>query len=220
MKHFAIIVAGGVGRRVNAEIPKQFLLLDAEPVLFHTLRAFHSSRHQPKLIVVLPEDQIKVWNELCVMHDFQLIHTIVSGGKERFHSVKNGLEKVSIPSIVAVHDGARPLVSAELIDKTFDVCAEKGNAIPTISSTDSIRYVGEVIRRDKVLLIQTPQVFDSAALKTAYEQTFSDLFTDDSSVYEKSGNTLHFIEGEKRNIKITFSEDVLLAEYYLKNNAL
>ena len=217
MKYFAVIVAGGSGKRLPSETPKQFLLLNGQPALFYSIRAFQQCRQQPEIIVVLPPDLIGYWSELCKKYNFKLTHTVVPGGNERFHSVKNGLASVDAAGIVAIHDGARPVVSTELIDNAFEAAEKYGNSIPALVPSESVRYDGESIDRNKVFLIQTPQVFEAKLIKNAYEQPYNESFTDDSTVFEKYGHALHFIEGEKSNIKITWPADLLLAEHYLKN---
>lgn len=216
MKYFAVIVAGGSGKRLPSDTPKQFLLINGQPALFYTIRAFQQCRHQPEIIVVLPPDLIGYWNDLCKQHNFQLTHTIVPGGSERFHSVKNGLASVGAAGMVAIHDGARPVVSCELIDNAYKAAEQYGNSIPALAPSESVRFDGKNIDRNKVLLIQTPQVFEAILIKDAYEQPYNESFTDDSTVFEKSGHALHFIEGEKTNLKITWPDDILFAEHYLK----
>ena len=123
MKKIALIVAGGKGERMNADIPKQFLLLNDLPILMHTLNAFTDF---DKRILVLPQSQIENWKTLCGEYNFALKHMLVAGGINRFGSVKNGLRKVDEGSIVAIHDGVRPLISKNLTKKT-NCHHKKGN---------------------------------------------------------------------------------------------
>jgi 2-C-methyl-D-erythritol 4-phosphate cytidylyltransferase len=145
----------------------------------------------------------------------------VTGGQTRFESVRNGLQAVQTPALVAVHDGVRPLVSKETIARCFDAAAEKQAVIPVIDLVDSLRQVTEngnqAVDRSAYKLVQTPQVFDAALLKKAYEQHFSDLFTDDASVVEALGAKIHLVEGNRENIKITTGFDLELAEVLLKS---
>lgn len=217
----AIIVAGGKGERMNADIPKQFLEIKARPILMHTLGVFRKYDAAMQLILVLPAVQIDFWKELCKKHAFKLEHTIVNGGQTRFESVKNGLQRVELPALVAVHDGVRPLVSVETIERCFAAAQEFDSAIPVIDLVDSIRQVtaeGSVsVDRTAYKLVQTPQVFDGGLLKKAYEQEFSALFTDDASVVENMGRKIHLVEGNRENIKITTAMDLEMAEVILKS---
>lgn len=224
MKYFAIIVAGGSGTRMNADLPKQFLPLQGKPILMHTIAAFHACTLEPEVIVVLNIQQHQYWEELCKVYNFDIPHQLVSGGQERFHSVSNGLQAIKGNGIVAIHDAVRPLISPELIRRCFEVAAEKGNAVVGLQPTDSIRRINangrsEAIKRNMVALIQTPQAFDIKTLRKAYLQPFRNDFTDDASVVEHMGTEIHLIEGERSNIKITFKEDMEIAKYYLTKKA-
>jgi 2-C-methyl-D-erythritol 4-phosphate cytidylyltransferase len=215
----AIIVAGGKGERMNANIPKQFLEIQGKPILMHTLEAFHRFDSAMKLILVLPALQIDFWRNLCSKHNFTLSHQIVEGGNARFYSVKNSLEAIKTPSLVAVHDGVRPLVSMETIQRCFDAAEEFNAAIPVVGLVDSIRQLTESgsvsIDRSSYKLVQTPQVFDAELLKKAYEQEYSALFTDDASVVEALGKHVQLVEGNRENIKITTELDLKIAEALL-----
>lgn len=215
MKYFAIIVAGGMGTRMESEVPKQFMLLKNEPVLFHSIIAFSKSIYNPEIIVVLPSGLQNEWNALCEKYQFEIPHLLADGGKERFHSVKNGLNLMEGKGFVAVHDAARPVLSTALIDQCFTSANEYGNAVPACSPVDSIRLNGKAINRSEVLLIQTPQTFEINQLKKAYETEYSATFTDDASVFEHAGGTLHFIAGERSNIKLTWPHDWMLAQSLL-----
>lgn len=224
MKYFAIIVAGGSGTRMNAELPKQFLPLQGKPILMHTIAAFHACSLNPEIFLVLNIHQHGYWGKLCEQYKFNIPHTLVSGGQERFHSVSNGLRSIKGEGIVAVHDAVRPLVSPLLIRTCFEVAAEKGNAVVGIQPTDSLRKIdekggNEAVDRRKVVLIQTPQAFETKKLRKAYEQPFRNVFTDDASVVEHLGTAINLIEGDRTNIKITFIEDLDIAEYYLTKKA-
>ncbi len=219
MKRYAILVGGGSGKRMNAGVPKQFLLLNGFPVLMHTLNAFYKSDYAPELVLVLNVHQHQYWEDLCKQFNFAVPHTLVKGGNERFDSVKNGLKVIKGNALVAVHDAVRPLVSNELICRSFDDAEAYGNSVAAIKSTDSIRQTAEhgtvAVKRDNIYLVQTPQTFSSTLLKKAYAQPWRAEFTDDASVAEKAGSLIHITEGEKRNIKITWPEDIALAEIYL-----
>ena len=215
----AIIVAGGKGVRMQTDIPKQFIELNGTPILMHTLEVFHSYDPLIQLILVLPASQIDFWNDLCEEYSFHLKHQVVEGGPDRFSSVKNGLDTIPVHSLVAVHDGVRPLVSVETITRCFDEAEKHGTAIPVIDPVDSIRQVTEngnqSVDRSAYKLVQTPQIFDSEILKKAYNQDFSPLFTDDASVVEAGGTEIRLVEGNRENIKITSRFDLELAEWLL-----
>ena len=117
MKKIALIVAGGKGVRMNASIPKQFLLLKNIPVLMHTLKKFS---HLDKIFLVLPKTQIEYWKFICSKYNFKTPHITIEGGETRFHSVKKGLEKIDNNVVVAIHDGVRPLISTKLIDNLIN----------------------------------------------------------------------------------------------------
>lgn len=219
-KSYAIIVAGGSGTRMQAILPKQFLLLNGRPVLMYTIEAFYHSSYQPQIILVLHANFHTYWQELCQQHQFTIPHQLVSGGETRFHSVRNGLELVEADSLVAVQDAVRPLTSPIIIDAAFAQAAEYGNAVTAVKSRDSVRAVrnghSESLLRDEIYLVQTPQTFKSDVLKKAYLQPFNEAFTDDASVVEKDGHLIHLNEGDYRNIKITYPEDIAIAELLLK----
>jgi len=216
MKKVAIIVAGGQGIRMNSDIPKQFLLLNSSPVLIHTLLKFS---HLDEIILVLPEIQIEYWNQLCKSHNFTIPHIIVEGGITRFHSVKNGLEKVDNNSIVAIHDGVRPLVSKKLINNLISEVKEGVGGIAVVPIKDSIRKLEGTnsihIDRNTLYKVQTPQCFLSDDIKKAYTKEYSDTFTDDASVFEANGGEINTLLGEEKNLKVTTEEDLKIAELFL-----
>jgi len=220
MKYYAIIVAGGSGKRMQHTTVKQFLRLKDKPVLMHTLNAFYQSIYKPELWVVLHPDWHQEWQQLCNAFHFQIPHQLLSGGEQRFHSVRNGLMAIKQEGIIAVHDAVRPLVSTRLINRSFEIATLRGNAIPYISPSDSVRqkieHGSRIIQRDEIALIQTPQVFNSHQLKTAYQQHFRPEFTDDASVVEQAGFKINLIEGERYNLKITYPEDLELAHFLLR----
>jgi len=212
----AIVVAGGTGTRMGADIPKQFLLLRGEPILMHSLRIFNSPSIA-EIILVLPESQIAVWNELCKKHRFTLKHTVVIGGETRFQSVSNGLAKVDdTGALVAIHDGVRPLVSAQVVERCFEEAEKYGNAIPVIKPVETVRFSEDSgsypVDRNKVLLVQTPQVFKASIIKECYKTEWQPSFTDDASVVEYSGEKIHLVVGNRENIKITTQHDLVIAE--------
>lgn len=221
MKYYAIIVAGGKGNRMNLAVAKQFLELDGKPILMHTLEAFHQCVLNPEIILVLNIHQHQFWEELCSKHDFKIPHQVIKGGQERFDSVKNGLKVIKGKAIVAIHDAVRPLITAEVILQSYQMAAEKGNAITAIQPVDSIRIKregqdSEALNRDELYLIQTPQTFQIEQLKKAYLQPYRNEFTDDASVVERAGFSIYLLQGERDNIKITYTQDLELASFLLK----
>lgn len=216
MKKYVIIVAGGTGERMNSEIPKQFLLLNELPVLMRTILAFYNHDSNIDIILVLPEDHILYWKNICPQYNFTVKHRIVHGGQTRFHSVKNGLELVSHKqSLVAVHDGVRPLVSQATIQTCFDTAAIFGNAVPVVEIFESLRVLennlNKSIDRTNLRIIQTPQVFKADQILGAYLQEFLLDFTDDASVIESTGKSIHLVSGNRENIKITTAQDLIIA---------
>jgi 2-C-methyl-D-erythritol 4-phosphate cytidylyltransferase len=219
MKKFALIVAGGIGSRMNTSIPKQFLLLWEKPVLLHTINRFAAYDSTIEIILVLPYSQFEYWKELCIQHDFQIPYRLVAGGSERFESVRNGLSEISEEGLVAIHDGVRPLVSHETIDRCFKMAEEKGNALPVMPVVESVRLVegnsNFPVDREKYVTIQTPQVFRVSEIRKAYELGFNPSFTDDATVLEKLGIQINLVEGNRENIKITTPFDLSIAEILL-----
>jgi 2-C-methyl-D-erythritol 4-phosphate cytidylyltransferase len=220
MKKTAIIVAGGTGMRMKQEVPKQFLVLYGMPVLMHTITCFYTYDHAIDLIIALPGQYRKYWDDLCEEHGFEIKHRVANGGFTRFDTVKNSLEAVQNGGLVAIHDGVRPLVSTAVIKRCFAVAEEKGTAIPCIPVNESIRIQEDdgsrPVDRSPYRLIQTPQVFRWEIIQKAYEQEYDPEFTDDAGVVEKAGFTVTLVEGNEENIKITTPSDLLIAEALLK----
>lgn len=221
MKKVVIIVAGGRGKRMKSDIPKQFLPIYGFPILMHTIKKFYRHDNSIKIIIVLPKKQIKIWKKLCRDYKFTRKHNIVQGGITRFHSVKNGLSKIRGQDwIVAIHDGVRPLVSLETINRCFKKAASSGNAVPTIEIPESIRIIEKgknaPADRSRYRLIQTPQIFQVKLLQDSYKQDYKMEFTDDASVVESLGYSISLVQGNKENIKITTPSDLMVAESYLK----
>lgn len=219
MKRYALIVAGGSGKRMGAEVPKQFLELGGRPLLMYTIERFREFDENIEIITVLPENQIRNWMELQEKYSFPVVQTMVKGGRTRFHSVKNGLEFVDSPAHVAIHDGVRPFVSVDTIRRCFETALLHGNAIPVISPSDTLRLVSDEssspLDRMQVRLVQTPQVFSAELIKNAYRQEYSPEFTDDAMVLEKTGAKINLVEGNRENIKITNPEDMLISNAFL-----
>lgn len=222
MKRTAIIVAGGNGSRMQADMPKQFMELCGKPVMMHTIEAFWNAYgDEIDLVVVLNVDYHDQWEKLIRKYHFEIPHTLVKGGTTRFQSVKNGLKLVSKNTLVAVHDAVRPLVSTETIQLAYNEAEAFGNAVPVIPVRDSIRRsydnTSEALNREQLFIVQTPQVFHSEVLIKAYQQEFRNEFTDDASVVERNGEKIRLITGEQRNIKITYTEDLVIADAFLRH---
>jgi len=218
MQKVALIVAGGKGERMNTDIPKQFLLLNGTPILIHTLKQFS---HFEEIVLVLPYSQFEYWRELCSTYNFTQKHVLVAGGTSRFYSVKNGLEKIDENSVIAIHDGVRPLISTKLIDSLITKTKNGVGIIPIVPLKDSIRKVeGENsthLDRSNLYKVQTPQCFLSKDIKDAYTQEFSDTFTDDASVFEAKGRgRITTLLGEEKNLKITTKEDLTIANKFMQ----
>ena len=220
-KRYAIIVAGGSGKRFGSDMPKQFLPLEGKPMLMHTIEKFDQAG--ATIVVVLPAEHQEMWMAMCKDSNFAVTHTIATGGNTRFESVKNGIaaiEGIADGDLVAVHDGVRPLVSVELIDRCFATTQSTGSAIPVVNPNASIRQVMEdghscQLLRSSLRAVQTPQTFKAELLRGAYDVDESPLFTDDASVVESAGNKVTLVEGEVSNIKITTPIDMVVAKALL-----
>lgn len=219
MKAYAVIVAGGKGLRMGGDVPKQFLPIGGKPVLMHTIEAFRRALDDVEIVLVLPAEQHDYWQKLCKDYKFHSPELIAKGGETRFHSVKNGLALLpnDIEAVVGVHDGVRPFVSKETIRRCFAAAAEGKAVVPVVAVVETVRQIlpdGKSVTRprDEYRLVQTPQTFPLALLKEAYQQPFSDAFTDDASVVEALGKDIVMIEGNRENIKITTPSDLRIAE--------
>lgn len=223
MKKFAVIVAGGSGLRMGAATPKQFLLLQNKPLLWHTIQAFASAFADIQIILVLPQAHLDFGNSIAEMFP-QVAINVTTGGNSRFQSVKNGLAFVPNDAIVFVHDGVRCLITPQLIQACYQQALVKGSAIPAVAATDSIRIAnGEdsvVADRTNVRIIQTPQTFTSKLLLPAFQQPYQDAFTDEATVLEAFGAKVFLIEGDYTNLKITRPIDLLIAEKILEERSV
>ena len=220
MKKSVIIVAGGSGSRMGSELPKQFMLLEDSPVLMRAISCFINYDPAISIVVVLPESQIRYWNELCLKYAFNHSHQVVAGGETRFHSVRNGLFALGDTDLVAIHDGVRPLVSLSTIENCFNQAIKTGAAIPVLPVNETLRTgsleQSRTVDRTIYYSVQTPQVFRASILKEAYAQTWDAAFTDDASVVEHKGFPVIMVPGNRENLKVTYPEDLKLAEVYLK----
>lgn len=228
MEKYLVTVAGGKGTRMGAGIPKQFIRLGSKPILHLTIEKFVKAVPGLKVITVLPEGNIEEWKKYCYDSNFIVPQTLVAGGITRFHSVRNALEKVPDGALVAIHDGVRPLVSATLINRLFELASEYGGAVPVLPQFDTIKVLGpedenglrvedEHAVADRSILFgaQTPQTFKSELIRQAYSRPYDTAFTDDASVARSYGLKVVYTRGERSNIKITTPEDLAIAEAFM-----
>lgn len=220
MERHALLVAAGSGTRMQENLPKQFLLLDGEPVLLHTLRPFY--RAGLELTVVLHPDFMDYWSELQVNYIGVPPHKLVAGGPTRADSVLNGLRSLPPDSICAVHDAVRPLVTPAFILRLYEAAVQYGSAVPVIPLKDSLRKLenggSEAVPREQYRIVQTPQVFHTAALLDAFAKTNYPTFTDEASIFEAAGHEIHLEPGLEQNLKITVPPDLLLASRLLQGS--
>ena len=213
-----IIVAGGSGSRMKSNTPKQFIEINSKPLIQYTIDRFFNWNSNIDLVLVLPESEIDNWKNLVAKNNYSLNYRICKGGKERFYSVKNGLDLLE-NDLIMIHDGVRPLVSNPTLDRCLNAAETLGSAIPVVPLVESIRKItdnsSQSVDRNSLRLVQTPQCFKSEWVKKAYQQSYSAAFTDDASVLQKADYSINLVEGNRENIKITTKDDLKLAEYYL-----
>jgi 2-C-methyl-D-erythritol 4-phosphate cytidylyltransferase len=213
-----IITAGGKGKRMGSSLPKQFMLIKDRPLLMHTIQRFYMYNPKWQLLVTLPEEWVNYWEELVVKYDFQIPHRIVTGGSERYHSIKNALEKCQ-GKIIAVHDGVRPMVSNDTIDHCFQAMKTRKAVVPVLQHKESIRSVSSGASRaedrSRFRLVQTPQFFDAEVLMNAYTRPYGPEVTDDACLVEELGETVYLVKGNEENIKVTTKIDLVIAEHLL-----
>lgn len=215
-----IIVAGGKGLRMGGDIPKQFLPIAGKPVLMHTIERFLEYDATMQVVLVLPRDHQEYWHKLTGEYAFNLPFTLADGGETRFHSVKNGLAMVkSDVQLIGVHDGVRPFASVATIASCYDEAEKSGAVVPVTDVVETVRHIGQqgstTVPRSEYRLVQTPQVFDAKLLHKAYNQPYTDFFTDDASVVESFGKEVTLVPGNRENIKITTPFDLKIAEALL-----
>ncbi len=219
-------MAAGSGTRMGGEKPKQFIELGGKAVLQMTIEKFLQACPGIKVVTVLPEAHIEYWRNYCLERNFSCPQTLVKGGITRFHSVQNALAKVPNGALVAVHDGVRPLVTAEFIREMFDKAEELPALIPVLPCVDTMKVLhrkgeelitaqGQTVDRSVLYGAQTPQIFHSEIIKEAYKQAYDTSFTDDASVVLKNGKNLSYLIGERFNIKLTTQDDLVLANAIL-----
>lgn len=233
MSEYVIIVAGGKGLRMGADIPKQFLPIGGRPVLMRTIERFRAYSSSLRIILVLPQAQQDYWHQLCRQYEFDVDYQLTNGGETRFHSVQNGLALIpdDADGVVGVHDGVRPFPAIEVIHRCYETVRTAKAVIPVIPVVESVRRLlhdelsskGEPVTatsvsvdRSDYRLVQTPQVFDIQLLKAANRQPYRETFTDDASVVESYGQAITLVEGNRENIKITTPFDLQIAEALIR----
>jgi len=222
--NIAVILSAGTGLRFKGTEPKQFLLLDGKPILYHSIIKFQEYSSIDKILVVSHPDHVERTTSFC--NGFSKLAAIIHGGERRQDSVWNALDWIkknqSDCNIIFIHDSARPLVSHKLLEALYKTAEKKGAAIPCIPTDDTIKErSGEIIKRtlerDKLLRVQTPQVFD---FRTIYEAYLGfpkeNIATDDAFIAEVFGIKVYIVEGDKNNIKITHPMDIKIAELLIK----
>ena len=215
MKYFAIICGGGIGSRMGEAIPKQFLLLHGTPIIMHTIRHFQGL--VDTIFITLPKQHFPYWEELQQKYDFHIPHTLIEGGNTRFESVRNAASHLPNEGLVAIHDAVRPFVTPFLIKRCFKHAMRYGNAVTAVPVRDSLRVKVETetkaVNRADYSAMQTPQVFPCQRIKKAYQQAYNPCFTDDATVVESLGDKIEVVYGAQENLKITTTDDLLMADY-------
>ncbi len=225
MNKVVVIVAGGSGQRMGSDIPKQFLTIEGKPIFLYSIDRFREAFTDIEIILVLPTAYHEFANEQLFEFGYDKSHIqLVDGGSTRFHSVQNGLNKVSNDAVVFIHDAVRCLLSVDLIYRCYDSCINKGSTVPVTKVRDSIRRLSpdgstHIMPREELYSVQTPQTFLGKVIKEAFKQDYQPVFTDEASVLENAGGEVNMVEGEESNIKITFPDDLLFAEFKIKNSS-
>ena len=219
VEHAVVIVAGGSGSRMKSKVPKQFIRVDGVPIIIHSIKKFLLFDPSIQVIVVLPASDKAYFSDIWGEQEANILLLLADGGTTRYQSVQNGLQYVNA-KIVAIHDAVRPCVSIDTIQRCFNAAKEFGSGIPVAQVADSIRKVENdkrsiALNRSLLRSVQTPQVFETMAIKNAAKQVEKDVFTDDASVFESAGHCVHLVEGNSENIKITTPTDLFIAQHYL-----
>ncbi len=226
-KYAAIVLAAGSGKRMNSQVHKQYLIIQDRPVLYYSLKEFEDSAVDEIVLVVGKGEEEFCRREIVDKYGISKVKAIVEGGKERYHSVFEGLKQTSDADYVLIHDGARPFVNQDIIRRCmqevqkYQACVVGMPVKDTIKIADEGGYAKQTPDRKNVWMIQTPQTFSYALIYEAYEEmlkTEDTAITDDAMVLERiKGKKSKLIEGSYRNIKITTPEDLLIANVYLQH---
>lgn len=225
MKNTAIILAAGKGKRMKSNVPKQYLLLEGHPILFYAIRAFEES-FIDEIILVTGKDEVEYCQrEIIDKYGFQKVKKIVTGGKERYHSVYEGLKAIEDTDYVYIHDGARPFVTGEMLERVQKEVEQYKACVVGMPVKDTIKIVGEdnIVKdtpnRKAVWQIQTPQTFSYTLVREAYDKLMEqedDIITDDAMVVEKMLQyPIKLVEGSYENIKITTPEDLKIGKLFV-----
>lgn len=216
-----IITAGGIGKRMGGDLPKQFIVIAGKPILIHTLERIYSFDPNVQLILTLPEDWKSFWKELITEFKCTVPHIVVEGGWERYHSVKNAISLCS-GDFIAVHDGVRPLLSKETFSRLKEEVLQKKAVVPVMPVKETIRKVegshSQTEDRSKYKLVQTPQIFAKNVIREAYDRPFHSGITDDASLVEECGVQVYLVDGNEENIKITTPTDLKIASIFLNSS--
>lgn len=226
MKVIALVPAAGIGKRMGAQINKQYLLLAGKPIVAHTLQILEDAPFIDEIYVIVPEAEIPYCREHVVeRYDLTKVRGIVAGGAERQNSVMNGLRALTgadVDDLVLIHDGVRPFISLPVLEKSVETAREKGGALVAVPVKDTVKIVVDGIVRETPLretlwLAQTPQTFRYSIIMAAHEIAAAERYlgTDDASLVEWMGKDVHIVLGDYRNIKITTPEDLVMAEAFL-----
>ena len=221
MKKTFIITAGGIGKRMGSDIPKQFISVAGKPILLHTIERFHSFDPTAQMIITLPADWHLFWREILEDLNCTIQHELVEGGKERFHSIQQALTKCE-GEIVFIHDGVRPLVSLETLKRGEEAVIEFGTAVPVLPLKESLRKMNadrsQAVRRDDYFTVQTPQCFRFDMLKEAYSRDYHNGITDDAGLIEETGFSIHLVQGNEENLKVTTALDLKWLHFLMTKN--
>ena len=224
-KTVAIILAGGKGKRMGANVSKQFIEVNEKPIIYYTIKSFEACKSIDEIILVLPKDEVDYFKE-NIMNKFDFnISSIVEGGKERQDSVYNALNSIHDCDVVLIHDGARPFVSEKIIKDGIDKAREYGAAAPGVMPKDTIKvrdnsgFSVKTLKRDELVAIQTPQCFNFDIIKKCHEEVKNKNIqvTDDTMVVEMFGNQVYIYDGDYKNIKVTTKEDLIMCNEFLNN---
>ncbi len=223
IKQAVLIVAGGSGRRMGGDLPKQYQLLAGKPLILHTLERFLEFNPHMEVVLVVAPDHLSFWNGISTAYSEATEIRVANGGATRYDSVKNGLQLIKDGVIVGIHDAVRPFVSLDTLERSYAAAADQGSGIPVIEMDESVRMVKDQgdsspVERSGLKRVQTPQVFKSEMIREAYRQVSDPTFTDDASVYEAHYKHVTLVEGNPQNIKITTPTDMNLASLLIQSN--
>ena len=223
MKHYVVMVAGGTGTRMRLTTAKQFLNVEGLPLMWWTLRRFREALPEAEVTLVFTKALFEEFAELEAKHGSAGATHVVPGGAERFHSVLAGLATLPDTGVVGIHDAVRPFPSVETIQRCFAQAEAQGSAVPVVPVKDSIRQMdreggsSHAVDRSVLRAVQTPQCFDLATLKAAFDTDYRAEFTDDASVMEAAGHEVHLCEGDPWNVKVTTPEDLIIAKAFVRS---